>query len=208
MSSLVDALEVEKKILLLGDPAVGKTSLVRRFVIDAFSDRYLITIGTKTSRKVLEFDFPELSLHIKLQLYIWDVFGQQGMPRAYTMYFKGAEAAILVFDHTRPPTFASLDRFWTALTDVCGEIPGVIASNKADLQRHEDIADRAIADKAAAFKMKSLATSAKTGKNVEEAFRTLGSQLLAPMVAKYARGGLPGQKQGGRPGTSRWKPIT
>jgi small GTP-binding protein len=204
----VATLEVEKKILLLGEPAVGKTSLVRRFVIDVFSDRYIITIGTKTSRKVMDFDFPEHSLHVKLQLYIWDVFGQQGMPRAYTIYFKGAEAAILAFDQTRPMTFAALDRWAATLNSICGNIPGVMACNKADLDRDASITDDDIAQKAAALHMVNVPTSAKTGENVEEAFQTVGSLLCAPMVGKYARGELYSQKPGGKQGASRWKPIT
>ena len=200
--------DIEKKILLLGEPAVGKTSLVRRFVIDKFSDRYLATIGTKTSRKLMEFDFPDLGLHVRLQIYIWDVFGQQGMPRAYRIYFKGAEAAILVFDTTRPMTFEALDRWGDTLKSICGPVPGVIACNKADLDRQAKITDGAIAKRAASLGMESMFTSAKTGANVEEAFRAVGAALCAPIAQKFARGELFSQRAGGKSGASRWKPQT
>jgi len=206
--ALVETLEIEKKILLLGEPAVGKTSLVRRFVIDKFSDRYLATIGTKTSRKLMDFNFPERGLHIKLQLYVWDVFGQSGMPRAYKIYFKGAEAAILVFDLTRPMTLAALERWGETLRSICGDVPGILACNKADLDRQVSITDEEISKKAGSLRMASLMTSAKTGENVETAFRAIGSLLCAPMVQKFLRGELYSQRPEGKSGASRWKPLT
>ena len=201
----VQVIEVGKKVLLLGEPAVGKTSLVRRFVTDKFSDRYLATIGAKTSRKTMVFPFPEHKLELRLNLDLWDVMGQGGMPRAYRLYFRGAEAAILVFDLTRPPTLAGLDRFEATLLEVCGRVPGVIACNKADLDRQAQITDAAIAEKERAFAMTSIMTSAKTGANVEEAFRRVGAALCAPLVERFARSQLNPPRQGAQGDGSHWR---
>ena len=201
----MQVIEVQKKVLLLGEPAVGKTSLVRRFVTDKFSDRYLATIGTKTSRKTMQFPYPEHKLEIRLNLDIWDIMGQGGMPRAYRMYFKGAEAAILVFDLTRPPTLAGLDRFEAILLEVCGRVPGVIAGNKADLDRQVQLTDAAIAEKAGSYAMTSIMTSAKTGANVEEAFRRVGTALCAPLVERFVRAKFQPQRPPGTGDGSKWR---
>src|SRR5712691_11954240 len=111
-------LDYSKKIVLVGDAAVGKTSLVRRFVIDKFDDRYIVTIGTKTSRKPMEFDFPDEQIHLHLMLDIWDILGQSGMERAHKVYFKGAECFILVLDGTRRATFENLPTWIKAVADL------------------------------------------------------------------------------------------
>ena len=205
---LVAVVEFEKKILLLGDPAVGKTSLVRRFVIDRFSDRYIITIGTKTSRKLMEFQFPDQDLRVKLQLYIWDVFGQQGMPRAYSIYFKGADAAILVCDLTRPFTVAALETWGSTLRSLCGPTPCVVACNKVDLVAENAATQEEIAAAGKFNGTTPLKTSAKTGENVDEAFRVIGSMLCAPLVERFVRGDLASQKVAGRKGKPKWKPLS
>ena len=68
--------EVQKQIILLGDGAVGKTSLIRKFVVDKFDDKYIITIGTKVTAKAIQVDLKEESYHVSLQ--IWDIIGQKG----------------------------------------------------------------------------------------------------------------------------------
>src|SRR6266702_3278588 len=103
----MQTLEFEKKVLLIGDASVGKTSLVRRFVIDKFDDRYIVTIGTKTSRKPMEFKYEPQQLAITLTLNIWDIIGQKEMKKLHTLYFKGSEGVIVVCDMTRADTLAS-----------------------------------------------------------------------------------------------------
>lgn len=182
----MEVLEFEKKILLIGDGSVGKTSLVRRFVIDKFDDKYIVTIGTKTSRKPMEFKFPAAGLHIKLQLDIWDILGQTGMERAHRMYFKGAEAVIIVCDGTRRPTFDSVPGWAKSVYELCGPIPGAFAINKSDLKSEFQVTDEEVSARAKELNLTLLHTSAKTGLNVEAVFQTIGEFLCTPIVEKYS----------------------
>src|SRR5207249_1578112 len=98
---------IKRKILLLGDASVGKTSLIRRFVVDKFSDDYITTIGTKVTKKDLRFD--QGNRTVDLSMMIWDVLGQKGYKGIQESAFRGARGVILVFDLTRPETKASFD---------------------------------------------------------------------------------------------------
>jgi small GTP-binding protein len=185
----MQSLEFEKKILLLGDGAVGKTSLVRRFVIDKFADQYIATIGTKTSRKTMQFVFEPEQTTINLHLDIWDILGQTGMERAHKVYFKGAESVIYVCDGTRKETFASIPTWIEEVEKNCGShLPGVLACNKSDLVSERMVHDDELQGLAADQKLSALRTSAKTGDNVEQAFREIGGFLCGPILAKYGGG--------------------
>jgi small GTP-binding protein len=186
----VQVLDFEKKILLLGDGSVGKTSLVRKFVIDKFDDKYIVTIGTKTSRKQMTFEFPEQETKINLQLAIWDILGQkEGFSRAHQVYFKGAESFILVFDRTNRGSFDHLPEWLEALRNLCGPIPGVLAGNKSDLADQFKVTEEEQGAWAQANNLTFMATSAKTGFNVEESFHIVGDFLCQTILAKYGRGG-------------------
>ncbi len=185
----MQALEFEKKILLLGDGSVGKTSLVRKFVIDKFDDKYIVTIGTKTSRKQIDYEYPDQDASIKMQLAIWDILGQKdGFSRAHRVYFKGAESFILVFDRTSRSSFDNLPDWLATLRELCGNIPGVVAGNKSDLEGQFKVTDEEPQGWATANGLSYVPTSAKTGLNVEESFRQVGEFLCQPILAKYASG--------------------
>ncbi len=188
----MQTLEFEKKILLIGEGSVGKTSLVRRFVIDKFDDKYIMTIGTKTSRKPMSFTFQPEQLQLELQLDIWDILGQSGMERAHRVYFKGAEAFILVFDGTRRDTFDSLIYWAKTVVELCGSIPGVLAANKVDLRESFQVTPEEVEAMAKQLNLTLMYTSAKTGENVEEAFRKVGNDLCYPLLQKYGGGGQAG----------------
>lgn len=184
----VATLEFEKKILLLGDAAVGKTSLIRRFVVDRFADSYIATIGTKTTRKTMYLNYAKSDLTVQLNLSIWDIIGQKGMERTHKVYFPGTEAAIFVADLTRPDTFDSLGEWAAALKGVCGDVSGVVAANKVDLTGMAAVSDAQAEAAARGVGYGWLKTSAKTGENVEQAFRSVATDLCRPLVAKYRRG--------------------
>ncbi|HEV8594261.1 MAG TPA: Rab family GTPase [Thermoplasmata archaeon] len=179
---------VKTKVVLLGDSAVGKTSLIRRFVLDAFEDAYIATIGGKVSRKNLKVEGPNGT--VDLSFMIWDLIGREGYVGFHAGTFAGTKGAILVADVTRRETLESLERYWIPLLfKVVGPIPLVFAGNKADLDGHafraEDLA--AIANRHAAGARRSLpshletayATSAKSGENVERVFASLGHLVVA-----------------------------
>ena len=71
-----ERIRVKGKVCLLGDIAVGKTSLIRRFVLDQFDDKYISTVGTKVTKKKMDFEFPEANCSVEVTLLIWDIMGQ------------------------------------------------------------------------------------------------------------------------------------
>ncbi len=163
---------IQKKICLLGDFAVGKTSLVRRFIEGVFDDKYLSTIGARVSRKVL-------TVHgVPLTLLVWDLAGEEKFARVMHSYYRGAAGAILVCDLTRAETFPSLKDYVQAFWGVNPRAPVVVVGNKVDLLEQRLISDAELAEVAAELNAFWLTSSAKTGENVQGLFEQLGGQLL------------------------------
>jgi small GTP-binding protein len=180
-----------KKVVLLGDSAVGKTSLIRKFVEDQFDDSYISTVGTKTSKKTVKIDFRKESVEIVLM--IWDVIGAQGYSSTQAKHIAGADCAILVSDLTRPETLKGLADYWIPLLRriSSGVLPPIIfLSNKLDiysgaLPKKEGIASALLSldpDGAVAKNPMAISwypTSAKIGDNVEKAFEIASWMMLA-----------------------------
>jgi len=158
--------EIVRKVCMVGDPAVGKTSLIRRFVLDSFSDKYLATIGTKVTKKELKIGKDEI------KLMIWDVLGQEHT-RLKSVYFKGAKGALIVCDLSRKETIEGLSEWLEKFYEVAGVVPVVFIGNKADLA-HDDYFEKKVPRIKNSFYLK---TSAKTGENVEIAFTKLAELI-------------------------------
>jgi small GTP-binding protein len=170
--------KLSKKICLLGNPAVGKTSLIRAFVYETFEDEYISTIGSKVSKKEVEFFDEESKRYFEISLIIWDIAGQQTFKHVKQAYYRGAKGAIVVADVTRVTTLQSIEDWVKSLTEVVGDVPLMILLNKTDLidQIKFSLAD--VQDLAMKYKAKSLLSSAKTGKNVERAFLDLAKMMV------------------------------
>jgi small GTP-binding protein len=158
------------KLCLLGDGAVGKTSLVRRYVYDAFDDKYLMSFGTKVSKKTVMVD------DAQVDLMIWDILGQKTHESLHGAYYRGAAGALAVCDFTRPETKESLRSWIGNFRCIVGEMPVVILANKNDLQKAFGNAE--LATLASEMKCETLETSAKTGENVEKAFEMVGRSMI------------------------------
>ena len=167
-------LSIQKKICLLGDFAVGKTSLVRRFVEGVFEDKYLSTIGARVSRKVLAV------CGVPLTLLVWDLAGEEKFAGVMNSYYRGAAGGIIVCDLTRADTFPSLMNQAQAFWRVNPQAPLGVAGNKVDLLEQRVITDAELAEVAAQLGAFWLTSSAKTGENVQELFEQLGTRLLDP----------------------------
>jgi small GTP-binding protein len=168
-----------KKICLLGDPSVGKTSLIRRYVYDVFDDKYLSTIGAKITKKILSLRYQEPQPDISLTIMLWDIAGQEDFRSVHSTYFQGADGALIVYDITRKESLKNIDSWIEALFKITGRIPIVILGNKSDLVIQAAVNEKDSAEAARKYSCKYLLTSAKTGKNVEEAFSTLSKELIA-----------------------------
>ena len=176
--------ELIKKVCLIGDPGVGKTSLVRRFVTDMFDDSYLSTIGAKITKKGMDLQIPERDLHIKLTLMIWDVAGQKEYRAFHEMHMKGMEGVLAVADLTRKNTFESLKATIAMADRTDTDIPIVFLLNKCDLAEPSSSDLKDVRTLASQRLIPVLATSAKTGLNVELAFQRLATMMVEAWYQK------------------------
>jgi small GTP-binding protein len=166
---------ISKKVCLLGDFAVGKTSLVRRFVYNLFDDKYISTIGVKVSRKTLA--VPNADQVVELAIMLWDLAGSDEFTQVRGSYLRGSAGAVLVCDLTRPATLDSLRTYADDLLGVSPDAQLVLAANKCDLAgQHLTSAD--VEGVAAELDVACYLTSARTGEGVETLFRHLGRLLV------------------------------
>src|SRR3989442_8143397 len=168
---------IKRKILLLGDASVGKTWLIRRFVVDKFSDDYITTIGTKVTKRDIRLELGNRT--VDLSMIIWDVLGQKGYKGIQESAFRGARGVILVFDLTRPETEQSFEEYWVPrVRAVAGSIPMIIVGNKVDLVETPEDAMKQVADTGKRHGTPGFVSSAKTGENVESAFLAIGRLVV------------------------------
>ena len=163
---------VQKKICMIGDFGVGKTSLVARFVRQTFSEKYLTTVGVKIDTKLMK-----LPDGREVKLVLWDIAGNDALTTTTTSYLRGAAGFLLIVDGTRRPTWDSALNLREALIKHQGEKPLVMFLNKADLDEQWEMDEQVIEEKKQEG-WKLLSTSAKTGMNVEKAFLEFTTQML------------------------------
>jgi len=163
---------IQKKICMLGSFAVGKTSLVRRFVENMFSDKYMTTIGVKIEKKIINIQQQSLTL------IIWDIAGENGFHQIQGTYLRGMSGYILVADKTRTSTIDTVINIQKTVGQAFHNVPSVLLINKMDLTGQWDIQESTI-DKMQQEGWDIFRTSAKTGQNVEEAFNRLALKMLA-----------------------------
>ncbi|MHA1733700.1 MAG: Rab family GTPase [Promethearchaeota archaeon] len=165
------------KIIAVGDPAVGKTSLIQRFTQGSFNTNYIATIGAQFSR------FEEVRENCYVRLFFWDVAGQREFSFMRPTFYTGSKAAILVFDLTEPKSFESLSEWLAEIKKYCGDIPTIVFANKNDLEHSfdQDKLQKFVADNGC---LGHILTSAKTGENVEAAFQKIITELLEIWKAK------------------------
>lgn len=161
-------MSISKKIVLLGHFGVGKSSLLRRFVEDTFSECYTVTIGVHIMKKEVVLGNQAITL------IIWDVEGTDDFTQYRPSYLLGASAFIYVFDATRAITYSDLKYNLNNLEENFPGIPAHVVANKVDL-----IDEKALLKNLEAQEIKhSYLSSAKTGKNVELLFQDIAAQLL------------------------------
>jgi len=171
---------LSKKICLVGDFGVGKTSLIRRFVDRQFSDQYLSTVGVKISRKLVEISAPNSSDKQDLQLLIWDIEGSTKFKAIAPTYLQGATGALLVSDVTRQETIEHLSEHINLFLSINPQGSIIIALNKIDLIDLEKLEKLVFLNQFEDQKrvLATYTTSAKTGTSVDEIFQTLANKMM------------------------------
>ncbi len=166
------------KVILMGESAVGKTSLIHRYVENTFHGGYLTTMGVAVSKNTQLVPLGD-GRSAEVRLLIWDVMGQKGyMELLREAYFPGAHGALAVFDVTRWETLEGLKNWIKAVQDQSLGPPIVILGNKSDLHDRRAVSDEEGQEFSLRFSLPYMPTSAKTGLNVQEAFGHLARQAL------------------------------
>jgi small GTP-binding protein len=177
--------EIRKKICLLGEAAVGKTSLISRFVFDAFDDKYITTMGTKVSKKVITMDTTDQNgndITANVTLAIWDVIGQQQYHSLVLKYFKNSDGGLVVADGTRPETIEEMRKWIGSFHNTVGNVPILLLINKSDLIDENGFNIQMLDELCVEFGTKYYFTSAKNGNNVEEAFSSITQSIIKDSI--------------------------
>ena len=162
---------IQKKVCMLGAFAVGKTSLVARYVKSVFSEKYLTTVGVKVDKKDVTVDDRDVSLML------WDINGQDDYQAVQQSYLRGTSGYLLVVDGTRRATLDTVSKLQQVVESVAGAVPFVVVLNKADLSPEWQVDERGLM-KIADRGWPIVRTSAKTGEGVEETFAKLTRAML------------------------------
>lgn len=174
--------DIKYKIVVVGDPAVGKTSLVRKYTKGEFHQEYIATLGAQFSR------FEEILEDDKIDLIIWDIAGQEAWEVMRKKFYLGSSAGIIVFSHapSEQDSLSKMEKWVEELKSNCGNIPVMLFGNKIDLVDSNELASNDSLE-ASDFKVEQLVkkhgftsyykTSALTGTNVTDAFQTLVSTI-------------------------------
>jgi small GTP-binding protein len=162
-------MKISKKVILLGHFGVGKTSLVRRFVQQRFSEEYQTTIGVKVDKKEVVIGDHHLTM------ILWDIEGGRSQQHLPPSYFAGAHGIIYVFDLTRPATWSTIDQELAYFTEKLPTATRRIIGNKRDMVDELQMREFGLRFQG----HYDYLSSAKTGENVEELFLALGLGMLS-----------------------------
>lgn len=174
------------KICLVGDEGVGKSALIRRFVLSEFSEKYARTVGVVVHKRIV-FVPVEGTVHTA-SIAVWDVIGKEEFVSRYRdAFFSGASGVLAVCDLTRPETLDSLVRWLERVRAVAGDVPAVVLANKRDLREHVRVDEDDLLAVCELYGVPYLETSAKTGENVETAFGALAAMAIRKALGRSPR---------------------
>ena len=182
--SKVDTLQIKDrslidyqfKIILVGDPTVGKTSLILRYTDNAFRRAYVSTMGVHVSNKIFKAEDSTI-----IQLVLWDIGGQERFKLIRQQFYQGLDAIFLIFDLTNPDSFNSISDWFSDIKSQIGSsedgIPGFLIGNKKDLENELKINTAKAQELAVKLNLEYIETSANSGENVDKAFSNIANFL-------------------------------
>uniref|UniRef100_A0A6B2LI57 Ras-related protein Rab n=1 Tax=Arcella intermedia TaxID=1963864 RepID=A0A6B2LI57_9EUKA len=174
------------KVVVVGNIGVGKTSIIRRFVGNAFPKHYKATVGVDFALKVIQIDEKTT-----VQLQLWDIAGQERFGTMTKIYYKKALGALVVFDVTELSSFQAVEKWVKDIRDKIrdpDDIPMLLVGNKSDTGTTSVVTNEQIEEAATKFGMIGWkVTSAKENKNIEESIDTLLKNILTTMVPEETK---------------------
>ncbi len=188
------------KVILIGDGAVGKTSIRKRYLGEGFDSSYQMTIGADLAAKTSDIVYTGGK---QIKYLIWDLAGQPRFSNVRKIYYMSAVGALVVFDMTRPESFQNIVKWMNELwrNNGRGPVPLIVLGNKTDLcaaglscvskEKVQAFVSRLsqISKQYRGFKIYFLSTSAKTGQNIDQAFELLGDSIVDFMSSVKISGG-------------------
>jgi small GTP-binding protein len=160
------------KIVTVGAPAVGKTSMIVRYSTGTFREHYSPTLGTSFAYKELDFD----ERHIDIQ--IWDLGSQDFLERVRSHYYKGATGVIYMFDVTRPETLAQIHDWKEEVERNLSEYESLLVANKLDLVIERRVSEKDGRKVAEEIGADYIEVSVRMNQNVQETFEAIAKQIL------------------------------
>jgi small GTP-binding protein len=182
-TSSPEPIGLKAKVCLVGEEAVGKTSLIHRFVHNVFDASYIRTLGASASKKTLVVQ--TIGPPVRVDMTILDVMGNRKFLELFReAYFQGARGILAVADLTRRSTLDALGAWIEGTESVVGRVPVMVIGNKSDLIGEAAYGSGELSALAQTFSGEFVLASAKTGDGVEEAFRRLATLVAAHQLGQ------------------------
>lgn len=163
------------KVVLIGETAVGKTSIISQFIEKSFESNILSTTGAIYSSTKVKAGDKEAKLEI------WDTAGQEKYRALTKMFYKDATAAVIVYDITKLNTFNEIKNYWVneLKQNAPANIITVIVANKSDLYENEEVDEKEAREYAKSMNALFKKTSAKNAEGIENLFLKIGSIYIS-----------------------------
>ena len=164
------------KVIVLGDPAVGKTDLLTKFAKNQFEEKYLPTVGVSILKVPIELE----DQHVIVTLMFWDIAGQPQFHMLHRPYYNGADGIILVFDVTRSSTFSNINNWYSSAVKYgLSEVPVILIGNKVHLKEERKIILPMAEHLSKKLNAPYYETSTLTGENINEAFQKIAELVYS-----------------------------
>jgi len=171
------------KVIVIGDPSVGKTSLLTKFATNQFKEQYLPTVGVNIVKEQVVVE--DNGKEVLVNLMLWDIAGQPQFYMLHRPYFNGADGIMLVFDITRSSTFSNVNNwFSTSVKFGLSGVPRILVGNKIDLKDERKIIQPMATHLSEKLNADYYETSAKEGANVKMIFQKMANLVYHSKTKK------------------------